>query len=136
MSKPTVYVVEDQQDLRESICEELQRSGFSTVGAAHGNSALQLLRKESAHPALILLDLLMPEKDGWQVVSAVKGDEALRDVPIVLMSAIPPGATMLRSQGVAASLAKPFTMEELLFVVTRFVKPGEADKAKAPRAKR
>ena len=125
----TVFVVEDQQDLRESICEELTRNGFSTVGAPHGDKALQLLRKKSsAQPALILLDLLMPEKDGWEVVAAVKEDEALRDVPIILMSAVPPQATSLKSQGVAGSIAKPFTMDELLFVVTRFVKPGPTKK--------
>jgi len=124
----TVFVVEDQQDLRESICEELTRNGFSTIGAPHGTKALQLLRKDNARPALILLDLLMPEKDGWEVVAAVKQDEALRDVPIILMSAVPPQATSLKSQGVAGSIAKPFTMDELLFVVTRFVKPGPTKK--------
>ena len=124
MAKPTVFVVEDQNDLRESICEELETRGFASVGAPHGDRALALMRKRGAHPALILLDLLMPEKDGWEVVAAVKADETLRDVPIVLMTAMPPHATSLHAQGVAASIAKPFTMEELLFVVTRFVKPS------------
>jgi CheY-like chemotaxis protein len=122
MPKPVIYVVDDQKDLRESICEELGRSGFATVGAAHGDRALALLRKGAA-PALILLDLLMPERDGWEVIAAVKNDPALKNVPIVLMSAIPPGSTTLQAQGVAATLPKPFTMEELLFVVSRLVQP-------------
>jgi CheY-like chemotaxis protein len=67
----------------------------------------------------VLLDLMMPEGDGWQVVAALKADPALNKVPIVLMSAVPPKTTSLQSQGVAASIPKPFTMEELLFVVTR-----------------
>ena len=135
MAKPILYVVEDQTDLRESICEELERSGYATIGAPHGKEALSLLRKRSAHPALILLDLLMPEKDGWEVVAEVKKDAALREVPIVLMSAVPPSGTSLHAQGVAAALAKPFTMEELLFVVTRFVKPEPAGKtAQASKA--
>jgi CheY-like chemotaxis protein len=133
MPRPTVYVVEDQQDLRESICEELERSGYSTVGAPQGDRALTLLRKKAAHPSLILLDLMMPEKDGWEVVAELKADQALRDVPIVLMSAMSHTAGSLRAQGVEASLAKPFTMEELLFVVTRFVKPGKVDGARAKR---
>jgi CheY-like chemotaxis protein len=123
--KATIFVVEDQKDLRESICEELDRSGFSTVGAPHGEKALALLHR-SARPALILLDLLMPEKDGWEVVASVKADPKLRNVPIVVMSAVPPLATSLQAQGVAATLPKPFTMEELLFVVTRFVKPAHS----------
>ncbi len=128
---PTIYVVEDQQELRESICDELGRRGFTTVGAPQGEKALQLLKKKSARPALILLDLLMPEKDGWEVVTALKADDHLRDVPVVVMSAIPPRETSLKAQGVAASLAKPFTVEELLFVVTRFVKPGKPATAKS-----
>jgi CheY-like chemotaxis protein len=121
MVKPVIYVVEDQSELRESICEELARTGFEAVGAAHGDRALALLRKGAA-PALILLDLLMPEKDGWEVVAAVKSDPRLKNVPVVLMSAVPPRSTTLQAQGVAAMLPKPFTIDELLFVISRVVK--------------
>jgi CheY-like chemotaxis protein len=122
--KPTIYVVDDQDDLRESICEELRLRGYSAVGAPQGEKALTLLHRSANRPGLILLDLLMPAKDGWEVVASVKADPRLRDVPIVVMSAIPPRSTTLQAQGVAATLAKPFTMDELLFVVTRFVKPA------------
>ncbi len=132
MAKPTIFVVEDQQELRESICEELDQRGYTTVGAPHGESALTLLRKSSEPPALILLDLLMPERDGWEVVAALKADKRLREVPIVLMSAVAPHSSSLHAQGVAAALSKPLTMNELLFVVTRFVQPAAAQ---APAAK-
>jgi CheY-like chemotaxis protein len=56
----------------------------------------------------------------------MKADPKLRDVPIVVMSAVPPQATSLQAQGVAATLSKPFTMEELLFIVTRFVQPEKS----------
>ncbi len=124
--KPTIFVVEDQKELRESICEELERSGFSAVGASHGEKAMALLHRTGARPALMLLDLLLPHKDGWEVVASMKADAKLRSVPIVVMSAVPPQATSLQAQGVAATLPKPFTMEELLFVVTRFVQPEKA----------
>ena len=84
--KPTIFVVEDQKELRESICEELDRSGYSTVGASHGERALTLLHRSATRPSLILLDLLMPEKDGWEVVASVKADPTLRSVPIVVMT--------------------------------------------------
>jgi len=121
--KPTIFIVEDQADLRESICDELERAGFATVGAPHGEKALTLLHRSAARPSLMLLDLLLPHKDGWEVVASMKADPNLRDVPIVVMSAVPPQATSLQAQGVAATLPKPFTMEELLFVVMRFVQP-------------
>jgi DNA-binding response OmpR family regulator len=121
--KPIIFVVEDQTELRESICEELERTGFTTVGAPHGEKALAELRRVGPRPSLVLLDLLLPHKDGWEVVASMKADSKLRDVPIVVMSAVPPQATSLQAQGVAATLSKPFTMEELLFVILRFVQP-------------
>jgi two-component system, chemotaxis family, chemotaxis protein CheY len=124
--KPVIHVVEDQDDLRLSICDELKRRGYAPVGTPQGEKALALLHGSGTKPALILLDLLMPAKDGWEVVASVKGEPRLRDVPIVVMSAVPPRATTLQAQGVAATLAKPFTMDELLFVVTRFVKQPPA----------
>src|SRR5712675_977562 len=124
--KPTIFVVEDQTELRESICEELDRSGFNTIGASHGEKALALLHRSGSRPALMLLDLLLPHKDGWEVVASMKADAKLRNVPIIVMSAVPPQSTSLQAQGVSATLPKPFTMEELLFVVTRFVKPEKA----------
>jgi CheY-like chemotaxis protein len=124
--KPTIFVVEDQTELRESICEELEREGFTTVGAPHGERALALLHRSAARPSLMLLDLLLPHTDGWEVVASMKADPKLRDVPIVVMSAVPPQATSLQAQGVAATLSKPFTMEELLFIVTRFVQPEKS----------
>jgi CheY-like chemotaxis protein len=118
-AKPSIFVVDDDDDLRDSICDELKRQGYRTQGAKHGERALTVLRKGPGRPDLVLLDLLMPEADGWEVVAALKDDPGLRQVPIVLMSAVPPQATTLQAQGVAASLPKPFTMEELLFVLTR-----------------
>jgi adenylate cyclase len=118
-AKPSIFVVDDDEDLRNSICDELKRNGYKTAGAPHGEQALTVLRKAAAAPDLVLLDLMMPEGDGWQVVAALKADERLSKVPIVLMSAVPPKSTTLQSQGVAATLPKPFTMEELIFVLTR-----------------
>jgi len=123
--KPVIHVVEDQDDLRLSICDELKSRGYAPVGTPHGEKALSLLHGSGTKPALILLDLLMPAKDGWEVVASVKAEPRLRDVPIVVMSAIPPRSTTLQAQGIAGTLTKPFTVEELMFVVTRFVKlPG------------
>ena len=118
-AKPSIFVVDDDDDLRDSICDELERQGYKAAGAKHGDRALSVMRKGARPPDLVLLDLLMPETDGWQVVAALKGDPALKKVPIVLMSAVPPKSTSLQAQGVSAAIPKPFTMEELLFVVTR-----------------
>ena len=112
-----IFVVDDEADLRESICEELRRNGYDCEAAADGRSALAAFHRKK--PGLVLLDLLMPETDGWEVVAAVKDDPGLSKVPIVLMSAIPPKATTLQAQGIAATLPKPFTMPELMFVVSR-----------------
>jgi CheY-like chemotaxis protein len=116
--KKDIFVVDDDDDFRESISDELSRQGYATRGAKHGESALSQLRKGKP-PDLVLLDLMMPERDGWEVVAALKNDDRLKKVPIVLMSAIPPQTTTLSAQGVAAAVPKPFTTQELLFVISQ-----------------
>jgi len=124
--QPSIFVVDDDDDLRESICDELERHGYKTAGAQHGERALTVLRKGPVKPDLVLLDLMMPEGDGWEVVAALKADPLLNKVPIVLMSAVPAKATSLQSQGVSATLPKPFMMEELLFVISRVLPTSKA----------
>ena len=82
-----VLVVDDEDDIRVAIEEILQGEGYATVGARHGAQALELLRASVGLPRLILLDLMMPEMDGWEFLSRIDGDERLHTIPVALMSA-------------------------------------------------
>jgi CheY-like chemotaxis protein len=115
-----VLVVDDDFDLRSSLRDLLEDEGYDTLGASNGREALDLLR-ECARPCLILLDLMMPEMDGWETLTRLAADPALKPIPVAIMSANPSG----RTREVAAEhnaldipyLSKPLKLPRLFSVV-------------------
>jgi len=81
---PTVLIIDDDPTVREVTTRFLERQGFSVVTADGGKEGLRLARE--LHPAAITLDVMMPDVDGWTVLAAIKGDPALADIPVVLMT--------------------------------------------------
>jgi two-component system cell cycle response regulator DivK len=80
-----VLLVEDNEMNRDMLVRRLRRRGFEMVEAVDGRSALEIARVEQ--PDLILLDMNLPELDGWQTVRYLKADEALRHIPVVALTA-------------------------------------------------
>jgi len=85
----SVLVVDDDDDIRGAVQEVLEGEGYTTVGASNGKEALDVMRTSTKLPALILLDLMMPEMDGWELLVRMDEDPALHRVPVALMSAHP-----------------------------------------------
>ena len=83
---PTILVVDDDQTVREVMQRFLVREGFSVVTANGGHEGLRLAR--ALHPAAITLDVMMPDMDGWMVLTALKGDPELADIPVILVSIV------------------------------------------------
>ncbi|MGB8352704.1 MAG: response regulator [Chthoniobacteraceae bacterium] len=81
-----VLIVDDENLNREILCRRLQREGYQANGAASGREALDILRKEPFDA--ILLDILMPEMSGIEVLQALKQDAHLRHLPVIMLSAI------------------------------------------------
>src|SRR5690606_24478191 len=107
-----VLVVDDDEPFRTEIVEALQRSGYSVVSAGDGREALEYLRGQST-PALVILDMMMPLRDGWSLFEAVKGDPHLSSVPIVLLTCV--GESQDIGPGdVTGYLRKPVRMKTLL----------------------
>ena len=77
---PKILLVEDNEENRDSLSRRLQRRGCAIVTAADGNVGLAMARSEK--PDLILMDMNMPELDGWEATRQMKATEELRDVPI------------------------------------------------------
>jgi CheY-like chemotaxis protein len=106
----TVLVVDDDPAARDLLTTNLGREGYRTVQARGGDEALELARK--LHPDAITLDVLMPKKDGWAVLGALKADPDLCDIPVIMVTVAPDRGIGL-SLGAAEVMTKPVDRAEL-----------------------
>ncbi len=106
--KARILVVDDGAENREVLRRRLERSGHAVEAAEHGRRALELLAERPFD--LVLLDVLMPELDGFAVLEAIKGDPKLRDIPVIMISALDdmPGIVRCIEHGAEDFLHKPF----------------------------
>ena len=111
-----ILIVDDDEEIRESLSELLRQEGFESLEACDGVDALGRLSREE-HPNLILLDLMMPNMDGWKFCSELQKDSALASIPVVVVTAA--GQAASSTTGVKDVLHKPFTAEEVLAVISR-----------------
>lgn len=103
-----VLVVDDNEINRDLLYRHLQREGHSVAVAENGREALKLLNKENFD--LVLLDILMPEMNGYQLLTHLKADEALRHIPVIMLSALDDMDSVVRCIELGADdyLPKPF----------------------------
>ena len=118
-----ILVVEDNDDVREMMAVTLQLEGHKVVTAVNGRDALEKLRT-GEKPCLILLDLMMPVMNGWELRSALQQDPALRSVPVVVVSAAT--GEIVKRTPADAFLSKPVDMDRLLDVVCDLCERGDA----------
>jgi CheY-like chemotaxis protein len=112
MSSPNrVLIVDDDDDVRETLEIILTDEGLEVMTAANGREALQVLR--TRRPDVVLLDLLMPEMDGWQTIDALRAEGLRGEVRVVICTSAPKDAP----EGFPV-LAKPIDLNELLAEVT------------------
>ncbi len=113
-----MLVVEDDAAIRGCLIDILTGEGWLVRGAANGQVALELMRVQGA-PALVLLDLMMPEMDGPTFLEHQRADPALAGVPVVIMTASRGGE--LGHLKPRALLRKPFTIHQLLATLRPWV---------------
>ena len=106
ISSPMVLVVEDDPDVAEAMLDVLMEDGYQVAHATNGREALDLLHTEP-EPALILLDLMMPEMDGAQFRDAQLRDPRLAHIPVVILSADRKLAEKARALGIENFVSKP-----------------------------
>jgi len=114
-SAPTVLVIEDNDVVRDSLVMLLQAAGYRTTAARNGDHALALLH-QGLEPCLILLDLVMPVKSGWEFRAEQLKDPALAHIPTAVLSSEQAARNL---SGIVASLPKPVDVEKLLALVRR-----------------
>jgi sigma-B regulation protein RsbU (phosphoserine phosphatase) len=103
-----VLVVDDVENNRDVLSRRLQREGYAVAIAQNGREALEKLRAETFD--LVLLDIMMPEMDGYEVLQRLKADEQLRHIPVIMISALNELDSVVRCIGMGAEdyLPKPF----------------------------
>jgi two-component system response regulator VicR len=113
--KKKVLCIEDEREMIDLIKLILERRGFEVLGALGGKEGLEVIRREK--PDLILLDLMMPEVDGWEVYRQMKADEQLKDIPVVVVTAKAQSIDKVLGLHIAKVddyVTKPFGPQELL----------------------
>jgi len=113
-AKLIVYI-EDEQEMIDLVKLILERKGFEIIGANSGRDGLKLIRKES--PDLILLDLMMPDMDGWEVYRRIKADDITQSIPVIVITAKAQAIDKVLGLHIAKVddyIPKPFSPQELL----------------------
>ncbi len=121
-TRKQVVCIEDDPEMIELIRLILNRSGIQVHGAAGGEEGLKMIME--LRPALVLLDLMMPDMDGWEVYQQMKADETMRDIPVIVVTAKAQSidkALGLHIAKVDDYIAKPFSPQELLDSVEKIL---------------
>jgi PAS domain S-box-containing protein len=116
-----VLVIDDDLHSRDLLTRVLEGAGYNVVTASGGRRGVELAIK--LKPALITLDILMPERDGWAVLSELKAHSATKDIPVVMLS-IAPDRDRGYIMGAVESLTKPVDRRLLHDVVSRYISVG------------
>ena len=112
-----VLVIDDEASQRDLLTRFLQRQGYAVRTAVDGRSGLNLAR--SLKPRVVLLDVMMPDMDGWSVLKALKGDEDTASIPVVMVSFVADAATS-SAMGAAAAVSKPVDWSRLKRILEPF----------------
>jgi CheY-like chemotaxis protein len=112
----TILVVEDDQDIRETIETALEMEGYSVATAVNGQEALNYLRI-SAKPNLVLLDMMMPIMGGREFLDILLSDVVLAPIPVFILSAV---ANDKNTQGAVGFIKKPADLDVILKMVEKY----------------
>ncbi len=117
--KRKILVVDDEESVRHVVTFTLERAGYEVDAAVNGDDCLD--KVYSFHPDLVLLDLMMPMVDGWEVLQLLRSNPETENIPVVLLTAKGEIHDIMFAlqQGAADYITKPFGKEELLERVSR-----------------
>ena len=126
LSTKSILCIEDEPEMIDLIRLILGRRGFEVIGAAGGEEGLEKMRQDP--PDLVLLDLMMPDIDGWEVYQQMKADEKTKNIPVIVVTAKAQSIDKVLGLHIAKVdyyIAKPFSPQELLNSVDRVFSENE-----------
>jgi CheY-like chemotaxis protein len=118
-----ILCVEDEPEMIDLIRLILGRRGFEVKGAAGGREGLKMIRQEM--PDLVLLDLMMPDMDGWEVYQQMKADDKTKSIPVIVVTAKAQSIDRVLGLHIAKVddyIAKPFSPQDLMNSVEKVLK--------------
>ena len=125
MSKKYVLIVDDDPDLVETVCMMLEDKGYEVGKAYDGVEGEEAIKERQ--PDLLVLDVMMPRKDGYQLCAELKADSATRDIPVILLTAVGeavPTTSYTHAQGMSTEaeeyIPKPVDSKTLVEAVESF----------------
>jgi two-component system, OmpR family, alkaline phosphatase synthesis response regulator PhoP len=124
--KKTVLVVDDQPHIVRLIQVNLEKEGVQVATAGDGVEGLQKVR--DLRPDLVILDVIMPRKDGFEVLREMKNDSALSEIPVIMLTVKAHNSDIVEGlkEGAELYLPKPFHPKELVSLVKRVLETGHA----------
>ena len=122
MSKATILVVDDEEDIRELVALNLDREGYKVLTCETGEQALAVARSKT--PDLVVLDLMLPGIDGLEVCKRLKADPGLRHIPVVMLTAKGEESDIVAGLELGADdyITKPFSGKVLVARVRRLLR--------------
>ncbi len=125
MSKGTICIVEDEEDIREMLEIQLKREGYTVLSAETGESGLRLIREHS--PQLVLLDLMLPGMDGFDVCRAMRAQKNTRTIPVIMLTARGEEADIVTGLEIGADdyVTKPFSLRVVVSRIKSVLRRGE-----------
>ena len=117
MAAKKILIIDDEKLLVRSTCLVLEHYGYAPRGASDGEEGLRAACE--FEPDVILLDIMMPGMDGWQVLQKLKESESTRNIPVIIFTAreYSNGRALAREKGAADFIAKPFEPVELSSII-------------------
>ncbi len=114
MPRHKILIVDDEPDIVETLSFMLQARNFDVVTASDGLEALSKVKSE--HPDLVLLDIMMPGMDGYDVCVKLKTDKETKNIPVVMLTARGENEAVIRAHKSGANdyIVKPFTLPTLI----------------------
>lgn len=123
----TVIYIEDDQEMIDLVSMILSRRGYTVKGAQGGKIGLEIIRQET--PDLVLLDLMMPDMDGWEVYQNLKSDEKTKNIPVIVITAKAQAIDRVLGLHIAHVddyISKPFRPQELLESIEKVLAKTES----------
>ena len=125
-ARKAILIVDDEDDVLDLLTVVFEKEGFRTLVAGDGKTALTLAYEQT--PDLILLDVMMPEMDGWQVLKALRVDERTARIPVAMVSARTEGRDKIigLQEGAVSYIEKPFSPAEIVAEVRAILEKKRA----------